>query len=103
MNVPAAGGVTIRVPESPTVPFQAPLASHPVAFELDQVSVVDSPTVSAVGLALMLTMTGLPVLENAELFAAADPDEAPPPPPPHEASRRHAATVANCRKARTRE
>jgi len=58
MNVPAVVGVTSCVPESATVPLQASLAWQAVAFELDQVSVVDWPTVSAVGLAPILTMTG---------------------------------------------
>src|SRR5665647_3693664 len=95
MNVPAVVGVTSCVPESASVPLQAPLAWHAVAFELDQVSIVDWPMVSSVGLAPILTMTGLDVAVGAE--------DAPPPPPlpPQETSRRHAATAANCRKPHT--
>ena len=96
MNVRAAGGVTSCVPASVTVPLQSPLAWHAVALELDQVSVVDSPTVSAVGLAPILTMTGLGGVAGAE---GAPP---PPLPPPQETSSRHAATAANCKKPHTR-
>ena len=121
MNVPAVVGVTSCVPESATVPLQASLAWHPVALELDQVSVVDWPTVSAVGLAPILTMTGLFAEEDAVVGAEDAPppapplppgegvfvgaEDAPPPPPPlppQETSRRHAATAANCRKPHTR-
>ena len=100
MNVSAAGGVTSCVPESATVPLQSPLAWHPVALELDQVSVVDWPTVSAVGLAPILTMTGLGSVEGVVVGA----EDAPPPPPlsPQETSRQHAATAANCKKPHTR-
>src|ERR1035437_4990693 len=103
MKVPEAGGVTSCVPERATAPLQASVAWsgavvawHPVALELDQVSVVVWPTVSAVGLAPILTMTGLGVVVGAE-------DAPPPPPPPlQETSRKHAATAANCNKPHTR-
>jgi hypothetical protein len=110
MNVPAVVGVTSFEPESATAPLQsllawALLAWHPVALELDQVSVVGSPTVSAVGLAPILTMTGLGVGLFAEEDVVVGAEDAPPPPPllpPQETSRRHAATAANCQKPRTR-
>ena len=114
MNVPAAGGVTSCVPERATVPLQsllawALLAWHPIALELDQVRVVVWPTVSAVGLAPILTMTGLFAEEGVELFAEEDAvvgaEDAPPPPPPlppQETSRRHAATAVNRNKPRPR-
>ena len=106
MNVPAAAGVTSFVPERATVPLQsllawALLAWHPVALELDQVSVVGWPTVSAVGLAPILTMTGL-FAEASVAVGAEDAPPPPPPPPPQETSRRHAATAANCQKPHTR-
>ena len=98
MEVPAAAGVTSCVPEGACVPLQAPLAWHAAALELDQVSVVDWPTLSAVGLAPMLTMTGLPVA------AAGAEDAFPlPPPPPQEASSTHAAATASRKQVHTRE
>ena len=119
--MPTAGGVTSCIPESASVPLQAPLAWHAVAFELDQVSIVDWPTVSAVGLAPILTMTGLFAEEDAVVGAEDAPppapplppgegvfvgaEDAPPPPPPlppQETSRRHAATAVNRNKPRPR-
>jgi hypothetical protein len=83
------------VPESATVPLQAPLAWHAVALELDQVSVVDSPTVSAVGVAPILTMTGL--LAEADVAGGTGGASPPPPPPPplQETSSKHATTAAD--------
>jgi hypothetical protein len=72
--------------------------------EVDQVSVVDSPTVSAVGLAPMLTMTGLLAAVDAALPEAevAVVDGVPPPPPPPQAvSRRQAATAIHCKQPLT--
>ena len=87
--MPAEDGVTSCVPESATTPLQAPLAWQLPAFELDQVSVVVSPAVSAVGLAPMLTMTGF--AEEEEEPAGASP---PPPPPLQDAISTQAATTA---------
>ena len=86
MKLPAAGGVTSWVPATAIVPLHAPLASHALALDADQVSVVDWPTVSVVGLAPMLTMTGL---------ADAGLAESLPPPPLHAASNTHASAAKN--------
>ncbi len=99
MKVRAAGGVTTCVPETALVPLQSSLAWQAVALELDQVSFVDWPTVSAVGLALMLTITGslagaAVVVPVVALVAVVDE----PPPPPQDASTRQAAAAASCMK-----
>ena len=91
-------------PEGASVPLHAPLAWQLLALELDQLSVVDSPTVSAVGLAPMLTMAGLRAEADATLLVPLasldDAGAAPPPPPPQAVSSRLTNSVATGSAAR---
>jgi hypothetical protein len=53
---PAAVGVSVAVPETGSAPLQAPLAVHAVAFVDDQFRVAAAPTVTEVGLTVMVTV-----------------------------------------------
>jgi len=87
VKVPAAGGVTSWVPATAIAPPHAPPAPQALALEADHVRVVDWPRVSSVGLAPMLTMTGL--AEDTE------GEESLPPPPLQAASNTHARAATH--------
>jgi hypothetical protein len=53
---PAAVGVSLAVPDTGSVPLQAPLAVQALALVDDQVSAAAAPTVTEVGLTVMVTV-----------------------------------------------
>jgi hypothetical protein len=58
VTVPASVGVSVAVPIGCWLPLQPPLALQEVAWVLDQVNVVDCPTVMVAGVTEMLTVGG---------------------------------------------